>query len=96
MASVGGRLDGESRPGAAVGLDPALVDHGWPFADTLETNGAETRMVVLMMIIFLRCKQRRTRRGGRVPGFWLLVVCGITQRGRGCRRWPNGPRSGSR
>lgn len=27
MASVGGRLDGESRPGAAVGLDPALVDH---------------------------------------------------------------------
>jgi len=27
MASVGGRLDGEARPGAAVGLDPALVDH---------------------------------------------------------------------
>ncbi|MFI4894356.1 MAG: phage portal protein [Phycisphaerales bacterium JB058] len=26
MASVGGRLDGEARPGAAVGLDPALVD----------------------------------------------------------------------
>lgn len=27
MASVGGRRDGEARPGAAVGLDPALVDH---------------------------------------------------------------------
>ena len=27
MASVGGRLEGEARPGAAVGLDPALVDH---------------------------------------------------------------------
>ncbi|GAB5497454.1 MAG: hypothetical protein Phyf2KO_25340 [Phycisphaerales bacterium] len=27
MASVGGRQDGEARPGAAVGLDPALVDH---------------------------------------------------------------------
>lgn len=27
MASVGGRLDGEARPGAAVGLDPALVEH---------------------------------------------------------------------
>lgn len=27
MASVGGRRDGEARPGAAAGLDPALVDH---------------------------------------------------------------------
>ncbi len=26
MASVGGRLDGKARPGAAVGLDPAFVD----------------------------------------------------------------------
>lgn len=27
MASVGGRREGEARPGAAVGLDPALVEH---------------------------------------------------------------------